>query len=113
MTDHKIDGHIFNINSIAGHYTLGIPNLEIYTATKHCVTTLTESMRKQMAMQKLKIRFTSISPGVVDTEMISVSRQKLSGEMLNILNDDTPMLKVEDIADAIEYALSTPQHVQV
>nr|CAH7751808.1 unnamed protein product [Callosobruchus chinensis] len=95
MTEHKIDGHIFNINSVAGHYTLGIPKLEIYTATKHSVTTLTESMRKQMAMQKLKIRFT------------------LNTEQISILNDDTPMLKSEDIADAVEYALSTPQHVQV
>nr|CAI5855754.1 unnamed protein product [Callosobruchus analis] len=100
MTNHKIDGHIFNINSITGHYILGVPKVEIYTATKHCVTTLTESMRKQMAMQKLKIRFTSISPGVVDTEIIATSREKLGEDVHDILNDDTPMLKAEDIADA-------------
>nr|CAI5855747.1 unnamed protein product [Callosobruchus analis] len=111
MTEHKIDGHIFNINSIAGHYIMGYPKVEIYTASKHAVTTLTESMRKQMAMQKLKIRFTSISPGLVDTEIPAAARNNTSEAAAEIIKN-APILKSEDIADALEYALSTPPHVQ-
>ncbi|VEN38155.1 unnamed protein product [Callosobruchus maculatus] len=81
MTEHKIDGHIFNINSVSGHRVTGLPKLEIYTASKHAVTALTESMRKQMAMQKLKIRFTSISPGLVDTEIVARARSNPRGSM--------------------------------
>ncbi|CAH2005643.1 unnamed protein product [Acanthoscelides obtectus] len=107
MKEHNIDGHIFNINSIAGHYVLNYPRIEIYTATKHAVTALTESMRKQMAVQISKVRFTSISPGLTDTEMIEDAKK------LNLIKDTSPVLYPEDIADAVEYALSTPPHVQV
>nr|CAI5855749.1 unnamed protein product [Callosobruchus analis] len=110
MTEHNVDGHIFNINSVVGHYTTGHPRLDIYTASKHAVTALTESMRKQMATQKLKIRFTSVSPGMVDTEIIASAQNNLS--VAHIFKD-APMLKPEDIADAVEYVLSTPPHVQV
>ncbi|CAH2005641.1 unnamed protein product [Acanthoscelides obtectus] len=106
MKEHNIDGHIFNINSVAGHFVFNYPKLEIYTATKYAVTSLTASMRQQLANQKSKIRLTSISPGLVDTEIVA-------GLDLSITTGGPPSLKSEDIADAIEYALSTPPHVQV
>ncbi|CAH1990378.1 unnamed protein product [Acanthoscelides obtectus] len=105
MMDNNLEGHIININSIAGHYILPGPNLEIYTATKHCVTSLTESMRKEMGRLQKKIKFTSISPGVVATEILARAPSDLS-------IDISINLQAEDIADAIEYVLSTPPRVQ-
>ncbi|CAH2013117.1 unnamed protein product [Acanthoscelides obtectus] len=104
MKEHNIDGHIFNINSIAGHYVLNYPRIEVYTATKHAVTALTELMRKQWQCRSQK---SGLRPGLTDTEMIEDAKK------LNLIKDTSPVLYPEDIADAVEYALSTPPHVQV
>jgi hypothetical protein len=55
--------------------------------------------------------FQSISPGLVDTELLRVRANKT-------LNPDElytrlPSLKPSDIADAVLYVLGTPPHVQV
>jgi hypothetical protein len=44
----------------------------------------------------------SLSPGLVNTEMVPEIRLK-----------ENPYLNPEDIADAVLYVLGTPQHVQV
>ncbi|GFG29130.1 hypothetical protein Cfor_12656 [Coptotermes formosanus] len=95
------DGHIIHINSIWGH----VPPGEIYAmycATKHAVTALTEGLRREIIKLKSKIRVTSLSPGLVKTEMPPK-------EML----ESRPALDAEDIADSVLYVLGTPPHVQV
>ncbi|KAF0772247.1 farnesol dehydrogenase-like [Aphis craccivora] len=119
MEEMKIkEGHIININrdgfrwqklgimwlSIGGHYQFPfMKDIAIYTATKHTVTEITESLRELLGMKNLPIRVTSISPGAVETEMIEEVGQ------LKKMN----MLKSIDIAEAIMYALSAPQRVNV
>lgn len=50
----------------------------------------------------------SICPGAVDTEILQ------SAEIAGLFDLKTlPMLKSEDIADAVVYVLGTPPHVQV
>nr|CAH7728532.1 unnamed protein product [Callosobruchus chinensis] len=107
MNEHNIDGHIIHINSMLGHFVLGIPGLEVYTASKHAVTALTQAMRKQMGHSKRKIKFTSISPGATDTDFIEQEVRDM------IKMDASVMLRAEDVADSVAYALSTPPHVQV
>ncbi|KAL4131045.1 hypothetical protein QTP88_008402 [Uroleucon formosanum] len=98
------EGHIININSIAGHYQLPyMKDITVYSATKHTVTVISESLRELLGMKNLPVRVTSISPGAVETEMIQQFKQ-LEGFKL---------LKSIDIAEAIMYALSAPQHVNV
>ncbi|PSN44167.1 Farnesol dehydrogenase [Blattella germanica] len=95
------DGHIVHINSVAGH----APPMDLYcmySATKHAVTALTEGLRKQLIKQKSKIRVTSLSPGLVKTEMPPE-------EFLN----NMPYLEASDIADACLYVLGVPAHVQI
>ncbi|XP_050507274.1 farnesol dehydrogenase isoform X1 [Diabrotica virgifera virgifera] len=108
MQKNNIDGYIIHINSIVGHTVLNIPNVNVYPATKHGITALTETLRHELNARKSKIRVTSISPGVVDTELISDTKKS---DAFALIKD--AMLKSEDIADAISYVLSTPQHVQV
>lgn len=58
MRANNIDGHIININSIAGHYDLYFPRINVYPATKHAVTNLTETLRKEFNANQLKIKVT-------------------------------------------------------
>ncbi|XP_072386595.1 farnesol dehydrogenase-like [Diabrotica undecimpunctata] len=108
MKKNNIDGYIIHINSVFGHNVLNIPYVDVYPATKFGVTALTETLRHELNALKSKIRVTSISPGIVDTEIIADFK---ASELFAVIKD--AMLKSEDIADAVLYVLSTPQHVQV
>nr|CAD7450802.1 unnamed protein product [Timema bartmani] len=50
----------------------------------------------------------SISPGGVDTDMVKA----ITGQY-QIPEGEFPLLKAEDIANAVTYVLSTPPHVQI
>ncbi|XP_061387615.1 farnesol dehydrogenase-like [Musca vetustissima] len=100
------DGHVVLINSIVGHHVFNLPpgvvaQFNIYPASKHGVTGLTEILRQEFRDLKTKIKITSVSPGLVDTEIVPESYQGL------------PMLKPEDISAGVMYAIATPPHVQV
>nr|CAD7586493.1 unnamed protein product [Timema genevievae] len=101
------DGHIIHINSIDGHMPVKFPGMAHYFASKHAVTVLTEGLRRELVQLGSKIRVTSISPGVVDTDMF---RSFTDG--VQVSEDEFPALKSEDIANAVTYALGTPPHIQ-
>ncbi|XP_017062823.1 farnesol dehydrogenase [Drosophila eugracilis] len=106
MSQRHSPAHIVLINSIVGHYIFNpLPGsqqeLNMYPATKHAVTALTELFRQELREFKTQIKVTSISPGLVDTELVPLAYKRL------------PMLQAEDVANAIMYVLATPPHVQV
>ncbi|XP_002022919.2 farnesol dehydrogenase [Drosophila persimilis] len=106
MRQRSASGHVVLLNSVVGHYLFNpLPGsqqeLNMYPATKHAVTALTELFRQEMREFKTQVKVTSISPGLVDTEMVPEAYKCL------------PMLQAEDVANAIMYALATPAHVQV
>ncbi|PNF16595.1 Dehydrogenase/reductase SDR family member 11 [Cryptotermes secundus] len=105
------DGHIVHINSIAGH---SIPNLDIvvhmYCAAKHAVTALTEGLRRELVKQNSKIRVSSVSPGVVETEFMAASGRDVDPKQIY---SSIPHLDAKDIADAVLYVLGVPPHVQI
>ncbi|XP_058124714.1 farnesol dehydrogenase-like [Anopheles ziemanni] len=103
MKARSVDGHIVNINSVLGHTVPPLASFNIYAPTKFGVTALTETMRHELRLAGTKIKVTSISPGLVKTEAVPSA----------LLNDDTPILEPEDIADALLYVLGTPPRVQV
>ncbi|WP_404828858.1 SDR family oxidoreductase [Effusibacillus dendaii] len=102
------NGHIVNVASIAGHRV--IPAASVYCGTKFAVRAISEGLRMELSPQS-GIRVTIISPGIVQTELThhitdpdvqqSVAKRSL-----------TPLTS-EDIANAIVYAVSQPQHVNV
>ncbi|XP_023727650.1 farnesol dehydrogenase [Cryptotermes secundus] len=106
------DGHVLHINSISGH---GLPQsaamLYMYGASKHAVTALTEGLRRELVKSNSKIRVTSLSPGLVRTEIMD------AGHMRTFTSRDVfsgnPCLDPQDIADAVLYVLGTPPHVQI
>ncbi|KAF4103967.1 dehydrogenase/reductase SDR family member 11-like [Onychostoma macrolepis] len=113
MKERKVDdGHIININGMCGHRVLHNADLHFYTATKYAVTALTEGLRQELREAKTHIRVTSISPGLVETELtyrlFSQNPEKAAATYKSI-----KCLQVADIANAVVYVLSAPPHVQI
>ncbi|XP_055612044.1 farnesol dehydrogenase-like [Uranotaenia lowii] len=102
MKKRAVDGHIIHINSVAGHHVIDYPRLNIYSASKFAVTAITETMRQELRTEGTKVKVTSISPGGVRTEIMTVE-----------IPPEYPILEAEDISEAVLYVLGTPPRVQV
>jgi NADP-dependent 3-hydroxy acid dehydrogenase YdfG len=100
-------GHIINISSIAGyeHYHGG----NVYCATKHALRAISKSMHIDLLGQN--IRVSDVAPGLVATEFSEV-RWNDKQRADEFYNSVTP-LQPDDIADAVVYCASRPEHVDV
>lgn len=100
-------GHVINIGSVAGIECYPAGN--VYAATKHAVNAISKSMRMDLA--GTGIRVSEVSPGAVETEFSEVRWQDKERARL-FYHDFNPLL-AEDIADAVHYCLTRPQHVDI
>lgn len=93
-------GHILITSSVAGRRAL--PG-SLYSSTKMAVTGIGESLRAELRQMREnhRIRVTLIEPGMVDTPFFD-----------NPIGPDNA-LHDSDIARAVIYALSQPEHVDV
>jgi len=87
-------GHVLLTSSVAGRRAL--PG-SMYSCTKHAVTAMGEAARQDL--HGTGIRVTLIEPGMVDTPFFD--------------RRPTDALHDQDIAHAVLFALSQPQHVDV
>ena len=101
-------GHVINLCSVASHdaYEGG----GVYSATKHAVLALTETLRLEAADRR--VRVTAISPGLVETEFSVVRFRGDQSRADNVYANMTP-LTAEDIADCIVFAANRPAHVNL
>ncbi|XP_004535104.1 farnesol dehydrogenase [Ceratitis capitata] len=110
MRERNVEGHVVIINSVAGLQVpnLGpdLPSLNVYPATKFALRAMNEIYRQEFQRHKTRVRITTISPGIVDTDILPTSIRTVVKEML-------PSLKSEDVADAVLWAIGTPPNVQV
>ncbi|XP_969915.1 farnesol dehydrogenase [Tribolium castaneum] len=109
MRNNDINGHIIHINSIFGHRVPTLVGLNIYSASKFAVTALTETLRQELNSIGSKIKVTSVSPGLVQSELTTQNPDPDK----RAYYESAPILRPEDIADGVVYALSTPEDVQV
>ncbi|KAE8751553.1 hypothetical protein FOCC_FOCC001800 [Frankliniella occidentalis] len=91
------DGHIININSVAGHKIMYSPgqdaSVTTYTTTKHGAVAFSNALR-----------FDSLSPGTVRTEMTSKWVEQLPKDRV---------LDPKDVSNAALYVLSCPTTVEI
>ena len=105
----KKSGHIVNLSSVAGRIVF--PAGSVYCATKHAVAAFSEGLRQEFSVRS-NIRVTSIEPGVVATELNdTITDESLKGFLENTKNMEA--LQAEDIANAIHYAVDSPNYVNV
>jgi len=93
------EGHIAAITSIAG--TKGLGPAPAYSATKAMQNVYLQALEQQAHARGLKIRFTDIRPGFVDTAL-------LDGDFHYPM-----MLKPEKVAREIVRAINSRQHIRV
>ncbi len=93
------EGHIVAITSIAG--TKGLGPAPSYSATKAFQNVYLQSLEQQANARKLKIRFTDIRPGFVDTDL-------LAGNFRYPM-----MLKPEKVARQIVSTIHCHRHIKV
>jgi len=102
-------GHIIHIGSMAGQRVPAGAGL--YAATKHAVRALTESLRIELRENEDSIRVGEICPGFVETGF--AGHYMKSEEKARELYSQFKVLEANDVAGAVVYMLSCPEHVQV
>lgn len=102
------EGHIINLSSTAGKEVY--PGGNVYCATKHAVEAITKSLRIDVLPYKIKV--SSVSPGLVETEFSKVRFKGDNSKADSIYQGFTP-LYAEDVADAVYYVASRPPHVNI
>lgn len=103
-------GTIVNISSIAGKKTF--PNHGAYVGTKFAVHSMSENVREEVAEHN--VRVITIAPGVVETELLSHTTSKdIRDDYTNWKKSINGGLQPETVAEAIHFAFSQPQHVNI
>lgn len=102
------NGHIVNVGSTAALETY--PGGGGYTASKHAVRAITETLRKELLGKP--IRITEIDPGLVQTEF-SLVRFGGDEESAKKPYEGMTPLTADDIADCIAFAVTRPPHVDI
>jgi 3-hydroxy acid dehydrogenase / malonic semialdehyde reductase len=102
-------GHVVNMGSVAGTYPY--PGGNVYGATKAFVHQFSLGLRADL--HGTGIRVTSIEPGLVGGTEFSEVRFRGDAGRAAGLYEGTKPLGPEDIATAVEWVTSQPEHVNV
>lgn len=102
-------GHIVNVSSVAGRTVRA--GIGLYNLTKWGVNAFSEALRLEVTPQN--IRVTVVEPGMVNTEIDQHISDPVAYEKSQALRKSITPLEAEDIANAIAYAVSQPERVDV
>ena len=99
---------IVNVSSVAGR--VARLNSGVYNATKFGVGAFSESLRQEVTSRY--VRVTVIEPGAVATELASHLRPEVLEGMMAAFGP-MEILRSEDIADSIAFAVTRPRRMAV
>ena len=103
-------GQIIVTSSIAG--TRSVPGNAVYCGTKHFVRAMLDSLRMESVMEGTNIRTTAIYPGAVKTDLLNAIAPSQAKTMVEEFYKTTA-LEPDAIANAVLYAVSQPDNVDV
>ncbi len=101
-------GHVINVGSIAGREVY--PRGNVYCASKFAVDAITKGM--MMDLVDTPVRVSTVDPGLVETEF-SMVRFYGDTERAKKVYQGLKPLAGDDIAEAIVWVASRPEHVNV
>ncbi len=99
-------GHFVTVASIGAHEVA--PTAAVYCATKYAAWAVTEGLRQEVDPS---IRVTTVSPGVVESELADTITEPGARELMRTYRANT--IPASAIADAIAYAIGQPAGVDV
>lgn len=99
-------GHLVTVASTAAYRT--VPGQAVYAATKTAVRTVCEGLRQEVG----DLRVTVVSPGFVHTDFVNAVADPEARAAL-LASRDAMALDPAAIADAIAYAITQPDQVDV
>jgi len=97
-------GTIINMGSAASDRA--VPLHSAYVASKHAIAGFTDSIRLDLAHEKLPITVTLIQPGFLDTPFFHNARAKLNGHQSRPI---PPIYAPEVVAETILFAATHPR----
>jgi NADP-dependent 3-hydroxy acid dehydrogenase YdfG len=109
-------GHVVNTSSMAGLTVL--PGNGVYSATKHAVVALSETLRLDLDAAGSKVGVSVLCPGPVDTPLLARGRQALAEHFATLGTQDdlssavvrtTPPLQPDDVAQRVIDAIESDQ----
>jgi NADP-dependent 3-hydroxy acid dehydrogenase YdfG len=99
-------GHIINIASVSAHRV--DPTAAVYCATKFAVRALSEGLRQESR----HLRVTVVSPGLTRTELTDgITDPEVRMATRSMMEQSS--IPASAIAEAIGFAMSQPEHVDV
>ncbi|MFC5202110.1 SDR family NAD(P)-dependent oxidoreductase [Streptomyces sp. NPDC048448] len=102
-------GAVVQISSTSGRVSSAASG--VYAATKFGVTAFSEALRQEVTEQG--VRVVVVEPGFVATELTTHITDPAIQAMAKTMAESMRTLQAEDIAGAVLYALSQPEHVAV
>jgi clavulanate-9-aldehyde reductase len=102
-------GTLVQISSTAGRVARS--GSGVYNASKWAVNAFSESLRQEVTARG--VRVVVIEPGIVETELRDHITQVAAKEQINAAAAALRQLQPSDVADAILYAVTAPEHVSV
>ncbi len=104
------DGVIVNMGSTAGH--IAYEGGGGYTAAKHGVAVMTETLRLELVGQP--VRISEVAPGMVKTEEFGLVRYRGDTDKRDAIYRGVPdPLTADDVADAVAWITTRPSHVNI
>ena len=111
MRKHRSYGHIVNISSMSAYRIPKFAGGGFYAATKHALRCISDGTRIEAQQEKIPLRVSCISPGVVQTDFYQVRHRGDQAAVNAAVNYEA--LTTTSVVQAVLYALAAPKHVCV